>query len=81
MYPLFNYGVIRKSEQLTRLSFKIDRLVQGLEQHRQVKQFAGKHPAALKRSIKSLQQARMHVFLAMRDLNFPDEDQGPLLME
>jgi len=31
MYPLFNYGVIRKSEQLTRLGFKIDRIIQAME--------------------------------------------------
>ncbi len=81
MYPLFPYGVSRKSEQLTRLGFKIDRIIQALEQHRQVKLFAGQHPVALRDSIESLQQARRHIFFAMRDLNFPDEDQGPLQME
>ena len=79
MMPVFNLGVTKKSEQLTRLMYEIDGLVIAMERHSELKQFAGKHPAALKRSVEDLKKARKHIYCSIRELNFrPGEEQTPL---
>ena len=79
MMPIFNLGVTRKSEQLTRLMFQIDRLVLAMERHTELKQFAGKHPAALKKSVDDLKKARKYIYGSIRELNFrPGKEPRPL---
>ena len=79
MMPVFNLGVTRKSEQLTRLMYEIDQLVLAMERHTELKGFAGKHPAALKKAIGDLKKARKHIYYAIRELNFrPGEESTPL---
>ncbi|MDA2933127.1 hypothetical protein MYX82_02160 [Acidobacteria bacterium AH-259-D05] len=61
--------------------YEIDGLVLAMEQHRELKQFAGKHPAALQKSVEDLKKARVHIYYAIQELNFrPGEDQDPLLV-
>ena len=77
--PVFNFGVTRKSEQLTRLMYEIDQRVQAMEQKTELKGFAGKHPRALKKAVDDLKKARKHIYYAIRELNFrPGEESTPL---